>query len=304
MLMKPMTTLFRPTLALLLAASVAACGTDSSSSGGSSGGDREGLSLRITDAPFADVARLDITFREVHLRNTDGDWIVIPTEELATATIEIAGLQGTKTASLLENVSVPDGDYDELRLIVEDPARMELTAGGVVDLEIPGGSTSGLKVKGNFMLSDGKPTDLVIDFDLLRGVNIFGPPAAPRYRLNPVLRLIKGNAFGHARGMIDPNLLTAPGCSVGDHNAVYVFKGHGVTPDDITKRNNDVDPFTTSKIFWEDGSYKYEAAFLPAGDYTLAFTCNADLEDLKADDDLNFFGETDITIKVNDTLFL
>jgi len=293
-------------LALLLAASVTACGTDSSSSGGSSGSGGSGFSLRVTDAPFTDIERLDITFREVRLRKADGDWIDIPTGELANATIEIAGLQGTKTANLLENVDVPEGDYTELRLIVEDPAKIELTGGGSVDLEIPSGSTSGLKIKGDFMVVDGKPTVLVIDFDLLRAVNITGGPT-PKYMFNPVLRLIKGNAFGHARGMIDGSLLTAASCSDmidTTFNAVYVFKGHNVTPDDITNRNDDVDPFTTSKIVLEDGAYKYEAAFLPAGDYTIAFTCNADKEDLKADDDLKFFGTKNITIKVNDTLFL
>jgi len=260
----------------------------------------------VTDAPFTDVARLHITFREVHLRKADGGWIVIPTGELANATIEIAGLQGTKTANLLENVDVPAGDYTELRLIVEDPARIELIGGGTVDLEIPGGSSSGLKIKGDFMVADSKPTVLVIDFDLLRAINVTGGPS-PKYMMNPVLRLIKGNAFGHARGTIDGSLLVATSCSDmidTTFNAVYVFKGHDVTPDDITNRNNDVDPFTTSKIVLEGGVFKYEAAFLPAGDYTIAFTCNADKEDLKTDDDLKFFGTKNITIKVNDTLFL
>lgn len=295
-------------LALLLAASVTACGTDSSSSGGASGSGSDGLSLRVTDAPFADVARLDITFREVHLRNTDGEWIVIPTGELVTTTIEIAGLQGTKSAELLENVDVPEGDYDELRLIVEDPAWIELTGGGTEPLEIPSGSSSGLKIKGDFMVVEGKPTVLVVDFDLLRSINVTG---GGKYKMNPVLRLVKGSAFGHARGMVDPDDLndTLVGCSDNDpltHNAVYVFDGHGVIPNDITNRNNDVSPITTSKITMDPGTGKfiYEAAFLPAGEYTIAFTCNADKEDLKTDDDLGFFGEMDITIKVNDTLFL
>lgn len=309
--MKQITTLYRLSLALLLAASVAACGTDSSSSGGSSNSGASGFSLRVTDAPFSEVERLEITFREVRLRKADDSWVVIPAEKLANATIEIAGLQGTKTANLLENVDVPEGDYTELRLMVEDIAKIELSAGGTEDLEIPSGASSGLKIKGDFSVIDSMPTIMIVDFDLLRSVNRFGPLMAPKYKMNPVLRLIKGNGFGHARGTVDPELLkdTTVGCSDDDpltDNAVYVFKGD-VVPDDISKRNNDVDPITTSRITMDpsSGDFIYEAAFLPAGDYTIAFTCNASAEDLKEDDDdLKFFGTRKITIKVNDTLFL
>ena len=304
--MARMTRLYRLVTALLLAALVAACGTDSSSSGGSSSDASSGFSLRLTDAPFAEVESLEISFSEVHLRRTDGTWVVIPGEDLAATKIEIAGLQGTKSADLLDGVDVPVGDYDELRLIVEETGTIVLTAGGNVDLQIPSGSSSGLKVKGDFSVSEGQPTTLVIDFDLLRGLRKVGNPAAPRFQLSPVLRLVLGNAFGHARGTVDGNLLNAPGCSVGEHNSVYVFEGHDVTPNDITSRNNDVSPITTSKITLDtdSGFYIYEAAFLPAGDYTIAFTCNADQEDLMTDDDLNFFGTQNITILVNDTVFL
>jgi hypothetical protein len=305
--MRQIITLIRFSLALLLAASVTACGTDSSSSGGSSGSGGDGFSLRVTDAPFTDVALLHITFREVHLRKADGGWIFIPTGELVNTTIEIAGLQGTKTADLLENVDVPEGDYTELRLIVDDPAWIELTGGGTEPLEIPGGTSAGLKIKGDFMVVEGKPTVLVIDFDLLRSIGVTGGPT-PKYTMKPVLRLIKGNAFGHARGTVPGSMLTGTGCSTAPdfvRNAVYIFEGHDVEPNDITNRNNDVDPFTTSRITMDSGGvFMYEAAFLPAGEYTIAFTCNADKEDLKNDDDLSFFGEMNITIKVNDTLFL
>ena len=134
--------------------------------------------------------------------------------------------------------------------------------------------------------------------------------AGPNYILKPVLRLIKGNSFGHARGMVEASLLTLSSCSDSDadtFNAVYVFAGHNVTPKDINQKDDsDIDPVTTSRISWDakGSGYKYEAAFLPAGDYTIAFTCNADQDDLDNDDDLKFFGTQNITIKVNDTLFI
>ena len=130
----------------------------------------------------------------------------------------------------------------------------------------------------------------------------------PFYNMqNPVLRLVDGKNFGHARGMLDALLLTAPTCSdalADTFNSVYVFEGHGVTPDDID--NQDAEPITTSTVTYDPASsgFKYEAGFLPAGEYTISFTCNSDLDELDTSEDLQFFGTQDITIKVNDTVFL
>ena len=52
-------------------------------------------------------------------------------------------------------------------------------------------------------------------------------------------------------------------------------------------------------------TYLYEAGFLPDGDYTVAFTCNANLEDPETDgDNLRFFGSRNATVKVNNIVFL
>jgi hypothetical protein len=130
------------------------------------------------------------------------------------------------------------------------------------------------------------------------------------YRLKPKMRFAIDTEVGHIRSAIAPLLLIDPSCSdtnVDTHNAAYIFNGHNVTPDDINELSLlNVEPVTTTTINYDpvSGLYKYEAAFLPAGDYTVAFTCNSDLEDLEADDDLKFFQTTEVTVLVTDTLFL
>lgn len=306
-----LTRLLKLYSALVLVALLAACGTDSSSGdSGSNSGGGSGFSLRLTDAAFDDAARVDITFTEVRLRKKSGGWVDIPKAQFATQNrIELASLQGTKTAGLLLNVDVAPGDYDELRLIVDTASMansIELTAGGVHNLIIPSGGSSGLKIKGDFTVSDTLPTLMVVDVDLRQSIITAGP----NYIMRPVLRLINGNNFGHVRGEVDPALLTAVTCSdalVDTFNSVYVYNGNVSSPDDINQQSNsNVDPVTTSKIVYDAASskYMYEAAFLPAGDYTLAFTCNSDLEDLDADDNLQFFGIQNVTVQVNNTTFL
>ena len=68
---------------------------------------------------------------------------------------------------------------------------------------------------------------------------------------------------------------------------MYVFEG-SVSPDDID--NDGVEPVTTALVSYNANStsYEYEVGFLMAGDYTVAFTCNTDAEDVDVDDDLKF----------------
>ena len=310
--------LLRLASTLSLTALLVGCGTDSGSSGGSSSGSGDtgpSFSLRLTDAPFDDAERVDITFTEVQLRKKSGKLITIPKDRFATQDrIELALLQGTKTADLLQKVTLEPGDYDELRLIVDttDMANtITLKSGGEYNLKIPSGGTAGLKIKGDFSVSNARPTSLVLDVDLRQSIKITNPNNPnPKFMMQPELRLISGDNFGHVRGEIDPFLLMAGSCSdpmVDTFNAIYVYNGHNVSPDDINQKSNqNNDPVTTSKIAYDTATakYIYEAAFLPTGKYTIAFTCNSDKDDLEADDDLKFFGIQNVTIKLNNTTFL
>jgi len=312
-----MNRLYHLITTLLLCGYLAACGTDTgssgsgigsgSASGGSLSGDRPGLTLRLTDAPFDDAVRVQLTFVEVRMRRKGGGgWISIDLG--GSPPIDLAALQGTKSAPLLFDKDVPHDDYDELRLIVDTAPTantIKLSDGSEPELKIPSGGSSGLKIKGDFTVSDTLPTLLVVDVDLRQSIKKTGAD----YTMNPVLRMVKGNNFGHARGIIDPALLTAASCSdplVDTFNSVYVYSGHNVTPDDINQKSKkNVDPLTTTRIGYDaaSSSYMYEAGFLPAGDYTIAFTCNSDLDDLDKNDNLKFFNIHNVTVKLNNTKF-
>jgi hypothetical protein len=171
---------------------------------------------------------------------------------------------------------------------------IDLTTVGRHNLKIPSGGTSGLKIKGDFTVSNTRPTTLILDVDLRQSIKMAGP----NYIMTPVLRLVSADNFGHVRGEIDPALLTA---------GIYVYNGHNVSPDDINQTSNqNTDPVTTGKIAYDTAAakYIYEAAFLPAGKYTIAFTCNSDKDDLEVDNDLKFFGIQNVTVKLNNTTFL
>src|SRR3546814_21094318 len=67
--------------------------------------------------------------------------------------------------------------------------------------------------------------------------------------------------------------------------SVYLYQGK-VTADDIG--GNGAQPYSSTNVVADgSGAYRYTAAFLPEGTYTLALTCHADQDDPAANDDLD-----------------
>ena len=298
-----------------LCAQLAACGGGGSGSGSSVNGNdlspgatKSSFTLRLTDAPIDDAAGVEMQFIEVRLRRNDGTWISFPFDQ--PKTIDLLKLQGMLTSDLLVDIPLGIGRYDEIRLLVDDApmaSHVELVDGSFAELDIPGGRTAGLKIKGDFTIFKTRPTSLVIDFDLRQSVKRNGNSG--KYNFKPRLRLADEANAGHLLGIVAPELLSSiADCSdnnVDTFNAVYVYEGHDVIPDDIDQSSNtDVDPITTAVIKYNRNRliYKYEAAFLPEGDYTTAITCNSNLDDLDAgNDDLKFFAIRNVSVEVGNT---
>lgn len=288
---------------------VVACGGGSGSGSGDSGGSndsttgRGGFSLQLTDAPIDGMLAVVLKINEVRLRKADGNWIDFPLE--TPKSIDLLQLQGKRTEDLLSDVSLPMGRYDEIRLLL-DAAPManyvDLGAGGLSELKIPSGSSSGLEIKGEFTWMSKGVMTMVADFDLRQSVREAGKSG--KYMMEPVVRLVNADEVGHLRAQVSGiRLARKPWCSDNDvdtHNAVYVFAGHDVIPEDIDQSSDlDVDPVATASINYVPmrAAYEYEAAFLPEGDYTIALTCSADRDDLdRGGDDLKFFMVRNVTV--------
>jgi hypothetical protein len=250
-------------------------------------------------------------FTEVRVRNVEDECTsyVFDTPK----SIDLLELQGSKTADLLLNMPLDEDDYDEIILFVDDAPMatyVDLGRGGVTELEVKDGDTRGNRIRGDSSISKSRKASLVIDFDLRKSIKY--SKKSGTYSLKSKLRLVSFVGCSHIRGTVDPALLrSASECShdrVDAFNAVYVFEGHNTKSDDIDQpKKKDVGPLTTTSIKYDSASMtnKYEAAFLPAGKYTAAFTCNANMDDLdKGNDKLRFFGTYNATVIVSDTLFL
>ncbi|MFP4227984.1 MAG: DUF4382 domain-containing protein [Salinivenus sp.] len=170
---------FRPTLTLALSILVAGtllwAGCDSS---GSAGGPAEGqFTLNLTDDP-ADLDSAVVTIDRVDLvtedgedgdGDDDGDGTITLTDQ--TRTIDLLQLQDGVDSTLAEDVTVPEGEYAQLRLVLKDStgANYVITnTGEQQNLEVPSGAQSGIKIvlPGEVEVeNDGDEFAVTLDFD-------------------------------------------------------------------------------------------------------------------------------------------
>lgn len=173
---------------------------------------------------------------------------------------------------------------------------------------IPSGDESGLKLNRGFDMPVGGAVDFTVDFDLRKSVNglKLNGNCAGHYKLRPTLRIVDNTEIGSISGTVADGTLRNASCDIG--NAVYVFEDPSVTPDNIDIIDlTDIDPITTAMVDVTDnggvltGTYRVD--FLSAGDYTVAFTCQAERDDPEIDETLTtpivFQGTTNVTVIVD-----
>lgn len=265
--------------------------------------DESQLDLAITDAPVDDVAVVALSFTGVELQRSNGEVVSIDLEPARR--IDLVKLRGGNTALLLDDRDVPAGGYQGLRLLVSASTTgtesfVDTTTGGRFPLTVPGDSA--LQFTGDFSVPTEGSLDLLVDVDLRRGLT----RAADQdyYLLRPALRLIDADAAGAITGTVADSRIGDVRCTNGDGNdignVVYVFSGVNALVGDI---GSGLEPLTTAEVVFDGATsrYRYRVPFLPAGAYTLAFTCQAADDDPLADDDLLFFSPRSVTLSTDET---
>jgi len=201
---------------------------------------------------------------------------------------------------------VPAGDYSELRLLINtDESFLILKSEPDIEksLAVPSGEQSGLKLKGDFVVAADSTTSLTVDFDVRKSiVNPQGQSLAD-YLLKPSLRLVNNLEVGAISGEVDyPTILSTrmndngqANCATDYAGAAYVFQGADVTPSDLNFNNPESEPLMVVPVTDQHESlYAYTAAFLPAGDYTVSYSCQ--LDDNEMDDAIEFDGTQNVTV--------
>jgi hypothetical protein len=141
------------------------------------------LSVGLVDLP-TDAKNVWVTLRDLNVRKCDGaGWTNLPLQE---GTFDLLTLRDGLVGALADKAELPSGRYCELRLVVDSPARLVLTTGEEYDLKVPSGSSSGVKVKGEFLIVPGLDTKVIVDFDADASIHEAG---SGHFQMKPVLRV-------------------------------------------------------------------------------------------------------------------
>jgi hypothetical protein len=259
------------------------------------------LTLGITDAPVDDATAVVVRFTAIELKPEGQEAFTI---DLSPAqSIDLLALAGGSSRALLEERSVPAGNYQWLRLLIEADAsqpgsHIDLENGSRYPLVVPSGSESGLKLNRGFTVAAGSISNFTIDFDLRKSV-IAPPGQSPNYVLKPVLRMVDNLLVGTIAGTVAPALIPVD-CAP----QVYLFTGADVAPDDLDiAPPPDVDPLISVPVGLDaaSGEYRFRVAFVEVGAYTASFTCDGDMETPEGEETLVFAGTQNLAVSANQT---
>lgn len=254
---------------------LSACNNNSSSS------DSVPLTLSLTDGAvdYAEQVNLAITGLEVKSQNQSYRF------DFATKAINLLALQGSEVVELINDEALPSGDYQWIRLFIDQASIVLEADGSEIPLTIPSADQSGLKLISGFTLASNNPADFTIDFDLRKSLTVSGPTQNPVYKLTPAMRLINNIHAGHVSGTVNATL-----CETGSSMAVYAFQGVDAELNDEGSANP---PIASSLV---DDGFNYEIGFLIAAEYTLALTCIADQDDPLVDETFSFIAQLNASV--------
>lgn len=255
--------------------------------GGSSGNDDATgqVSFSMTDAPVDDVDQVVIAMTEFELKPADGEAFrvaVIPSEGETYRALDLLAFTNGQSALLIDGEEVPAGEYEWLRIYFDEDASFVVeNDGGLYPVFIPSGAQTGYKLVSGFTVPVNDSVAYVLDFDVRKSLRLppglGGPNGEDRtYLLQPTVRIMNAEETGGVEGTVGDELLALNNpetCAGGD--VVYAFEGHDVDPLAADA------PLVTDvvELNIETGASEYNLAYLLPGDYTLAFSCSASLDD-------------------------
>ncbi len=277
------------------------------------------VSFSMTDAPADDIEQVQLTVHAVSFKPAEG-----PAEyhELDEPLVieNLLDLQGSESTVILPTTEVPAGRYNWVRLHVLGGAGNSFVVddtGGQYDLYVPGQQNGSEKVRhvqlvSGFVVPVNGEVNFTLDVDLRRAIT--KPANQDHYLLRPAIRMVDNSVIGTVSGTIADSLITDESCTSQlegetlEGNAVYLYLNEDADTGDIylDSQGEPADasnPVTTANVRYDGDtdSYQFEIGFVPAGAYTVAFTCQALDDDPETDQTLVFPAQRNISVEANTT---
>ena len=270
------------------------------------------FSLGVSDAPVSGLREVNVVFNSITLRQAEGGQdITFATREADDETkpemVNLLDYTGDDIFSLLDDEDVPAGEYSWIRADIINGDANDLTMTSHVVYEDGSIAPLVVKRKGNdgigeiqldgFTLNQ-TDNDFVLEFDLKKSLvdpqnsdEIFLKPRGVRLENLAESEDIEGTVSDAliANCETDNIALAAEDGSFG--HAVYLYNSDVAEPLDIYEVTEDETPadapLATANVVFDsdDNQYEFELAFITAGDYQLAYTCAAHIDDAEIQDE-------------------
>jgi hypothetical protein len=261
------------------------------------------ISFALSDAPVEDLDSVVITIDKITLNRPGHNDVVIDRFTNAdlgvfdedTITIDLLDYRGEDNVLIVGPVEVDVDEYQNLRIeVIESDITkswVDEVGGGRKLIKVP---SRELKL-GRFEVTDTGDQTFILEFDLRRALTY--NPGPDRYILKPRgIRIIEVQLGATLEGLVAAELFDGePPCDskadafVG--NVMYLYNGTGLDLDklgdafdpdlDLVAAATLLEPYASESVA-SDGHYMF--AYLPAGAYTLAFSCDATGDDPDYDD--------------------
>lgn len=273
------------------------CSSDSNEAPPPEGPTTGSITISLTDDPWEDAMEMVLHVTGIEMGHANGN---VVTFEMGGGgiSIDMVQLQNGESRMLLDNVEVPMGQYEWMRLMI-DPSQSHIdlaSTGGRHGMQMGSDAVNGLEVMHAFEIGQSQHGDYMLDFDIRRGVQHHdgGMMMGGEYRLHSALRMVDMSQSGGLLGNVDPSLIDVnhPGCDdAPGGNWAYLFHGDVAEPDDIADVDTDglPGPIATDRIDMDTmtGEHRYHFAYLDPGQYRIAVTCAGEWDEVGDDDHPN-----------------
>jgi hypothetical protein len=170
------------------------------------------LIIKVTDGPF-DIDRIEsatVTITKVEIRKAgEGDADDYPFIVLSEDTVTYDLLQRRNGVSEeLVDLEVPKGEYDLIRLYVEEAGLLLKEYDTSFKVKVPSGKETGIKVfiDPHLKVDGGLVSELLLDFDLSKSFKIRGnlrhPEEMNGFIFTPVIRAVNLTNAGRIEGLV------------------------------------------------------------------------------------------------------
>jgi hypothetical protein len=246
------------------------------------------VSFAVADAPVDDAAEVWIAVDAIELVKEGQDNILIDVKDgnQEYAQVDLKQFQGGDSKIILDETELEPGVYQNLILHVLDESdgdNFSYVKEAVNGIDVPMKQPSQKLKLGSFEVTSEGVQRFTIHFDLRTA--LVQNKNGQRYNLKPHgVTIVDNETVATLSGMVDQNLFTCIG--VGDENKgnfVYLYPGHSlpVLVDNYDENTAQTDlpagavpPAYSTAVVSSVNDYSYAFGFIPAGEYTVAFTCS------------------------------